>query len=245
VTQALDPNEATALFRSGTELAFLTDPYTGFVMGRWMNQPVLAVAVPPNLPLYFTENPVIIYGTYVPPAPGVAVRAIITIRTAGWTVRGNNMAVELPNGQVVDLTVAYEDANGDHASPPGPITWSSSDEEIATVEANADPADGTVALVTAVAEGAATITALSGGITATLDVDITASGGDAVSGTITAGEPHDPVAPEQQPAQVQGRGGRSAPPPTFGPAPVPRPAVGQPLRPGTTGQPPRPPQRPR
>jgi hypothetical protein len=245
VTQALDPNEAATLFRSGTELAFLSDPYVPFVMGRWMNLPVLCVAVPADPVAYFTENPVIVYGTYVPPTPGVAVRALITLSGAGWTVRGNNMAVELPNGKLVDLTVAYEDANGDSAVPPGPITWSSSDDEIATVEAKDTPSDGTVATVTAVAEGSATITALSGGITATLDLEVTAeSGGDAVSGTITAGTPYDADdSPETLPSG--GRGGMIPvrPPQTSTPPSLSRPGA---PRPGQTGQAPRPPgQRPR
>jgi hypothetical protein len=241
-SQALDPTEAVALFRSGTPLAFLSAPYDPFVMGRWMGEPVLAVNVPPDLENYFTINPVIVYGTYVPPAPGVAVRAIITIRTAGWTVRGNNMEVDLPLGKVVDLTVAYEDANGDHASPPGPITWSSSDESIATVEAEDDPSDGTVAVVTSVAEGSATITAQSGEITATLDITVQAAeGGDAVSATITAGEPRDPAdQPVNLPAQQAGRAGQRPAPPTSKPAQRPfapiQPGVAQ--RPGATGKPP-------
>jgi hypothetical protein len=194
-SQALDPEEAATLFRSGSELAFLTDPYVGFVMGRWMNQQVMCLQVPPDLVAYSTENPVIIYGTYVPPAPGVAVAAFITIRTAGWTVRGNNMAVELPNGKVVDLTVTYEDADGNPTSAPGDVTWTSSDPSIATIEADDD--DDTKAVVTSVAEGSTSITAQSGGITASIDVDVTAEGGEAVSANITAGEPRDPDAPNQ------------------------------------------------
>ena len=243
-TQALDPTEAVALFRSGTPLAFLVSPYDPFVMGRWMGEPVLAQAVPPDLENYFTINPVIVYGTYVPPAPGVAVRAIITIRTAGWTVRGNNMEVDLPLGKVVDLTVAYEDANGDHASAPGPITWTSSDESIATVEAADDPTDGTVAVATSVAEGSATITAQSGEISATIDITVQAAeGGDAVSASITAGEPRDadeqistlPAPQAGRAGQRPGQSGQTGKPAQRPFAPI-QPGVAQ--RPGTTGKPP-------
>jgi hypothetical protein len=232
-SQALDPNEAATLFRSGSELAFLTDPYTGFVMGRWLNAPVICLAVPADLVAYFTTNPVIVYGTYVPPPPGEPVRAVISIAGAGWRVRGNNMAVELPNGKVVDLTVAFEDADGNPASAPGAVTWESSDTSIATVEPDAD--DDTQSVVTSVAEGTSTITASAGSISATIDINISAEGGDAVSANITAGEPYDPDAPNQGlpeslPGQTAGRTGARP-----GQQPAPRP--GQPVRQGATLRP--------
>ena len=241
MNEPLAPTEAVALFRSGTPLAFLAEPYDAFVMGRWMSEPVLAVAVPPDLEAFFTNNPVIVYGTYVPPPPGVAVSAIFRIKSAGWSVRGNNMAVELPNGKVVDLTVAYEDSAGEHAPPPGPINWSSSDEEIATVEAKDDPADGTVAVVTSVAEGSATITASSGSITATLEIDVSAEGGgDAVAANITAGEPYDSGEVSQGLPARGALGARPGQPPQAGAQPV-RPGPGQrpgqlPVRPPMPGQ---------
>jgi hypothetical protein len=235
-SQALDPEEAAVLFRSGTELAFLTDPYVPFVMGRWMNQQVLCVAVPADPVAYFTENPVIIYGTYVPPAPGVAVSAVITLRSAGWIVRGNNMAVTLPNGKVVDLTIEFEDSDGNPASAPGDVAWSSSDESIVTVVADSD--DDTKAVATSVAAGDATITGSSSGITATLEIEVI-SGGAAVSATITAGEPRDPDEAVHQPAAAGRRAAAPSYPPTRTPTPPP-------IRPGVTGQAPRPPgQRPR
>jgi hypothetical protein len=108
--------------------------------------------------------------------------------------------VALVNGQSVDLTVAYTDAQGAPVPAPGAVTWSSSDDSIATIEA--DPDDDTQATVTSVAEGAATITAESGGIEVTEDVDVSASEPVATEGTITAGVPYaTPDAPSQGPLQ--------------------------------------------
>ena len=97
------------------------------------------------------------------------------------------MAVSLPNGQIVITTVAYTDAQGDAAAKPGPVQWSSSDTQVATV---AEETDDTKATVTSVKVGTATISAVSGGITATLEVDVTS--GAATTGTITAGTPENP-----------------------------------------------------
>jgi uncharacterized protein YjdB len=105
------------------------------------------------------------------------------------------MAVELPLGQRVDLAISYTDDAGAPAEKPGAITWSSSDEQTATV--NADDSDDTRAVVSAVAVGTVTVSAESGGITANLDVVVGASSSGAnaaTEGTIEAGTPYDPGA---------------------------------------------------
>jgi hypothetical protein len=225
MTQALDPNEAATLFRSGTALAFLADPETPFVMGRWMNQPALCLPSPDDPVAYFTTYPVIVYGTYAPSPPGEAVRAVITISAAGWTARGYAMAVALPKGKAVDLTIAFEDDAGNPAEAPGAVTWTSSDDEIATVDPDAD--DDTEAVATAVAEGAATITGSSNGISATIDIDVTVEAGGAVTANISAGEPYQPGAenlPEPPPGE------------NFPDQGLPTARRGAPLHPGAPGQ---------
>lgn len=242
MSQALNPNEAAMLYRSGTALAFLADPETPFVMGRWMNQPALCLPSPDDPVAYFTTHPVIVYGTYAPSPPGEAVRAVITISAAGWTARGYAMAVALPKGKAVDLTIAFEDDLGNPAEAPGAVTWTSSDDEIATVDPDAD--DDTEAVATAVAEGAATITGSSNGITATIDIDVTVEAGGAVTANISAGEPYQPGAenlPEPpeggtEPEQLPGRRGAPLHPGAPGqgvrPGPGVRPGQPQPARAG-------------
>jgi len=97
------------------------------------------------------------------------------------------VATDLPVGEIIDLTVAYTDSHGNPAQQPGPVSWSSSQTSIATV-AGGTPDTG--AVVTPVAEGTTTISAVSGGITATLDITVVA--GVATTGTITAGTPQTP-----------------------------------------------------
>jgi uncharacterized protein YjdB len=102
--------------------------------------------------------------------------------------------VDMKAGQEVDLSVAFQDASGGTTPAPGPVTWTSSDDKIATVEA--DSGDDTKAVALAIADGTATITAASDNIDGT--IDITVEAGEAVTATITAGTPHDanpPAAP--------------------------------------------------
>jgi Bacterial Ig-like domain (group 2) len=114
--------------------------------------------------------------------------------------------VELTNGQAVDLTVAYTDSAGTPAQPPGAVSWSSSDPSIATVEAHTG--DDTMATVHSVADGAATVTAESAGITSALDIIVGAAEGAATEGTITAGEPYSDLGREPgQPGQGLPGGG--------------------------------------
>jgi hypothetical protein len=190
--QPLKPGEAATLFFAGEGLAYLATPTTPFALGRYFGEPVLVSPLPFFPPqqeearIYFKANPVIIAGTYKPPAPGVAVRALIKVKGAGWSVEGNDMAVALQLGQSVGLTISFLDAGGQPASKPGAVTWSSSDAT--TVSVTPNPTDDTQATAVSVAEGkTATITATSGGLSATIDISVGA--GAAVSATITAGTP--------------------------------------------------------
>jgi hypothetical protein len=119
--------------------------------------------------------------------------------------------VALVNGQSVDLTVAYTDSGGASAPAPGAVTWSSSDDSIATVEANPD--DDTQATAVSVAEGVATITAESGGIETTEDVDVSASEAVATEGAITAGAPYDTSLPGAQGSRLPGQQPKAPAPP--------------------------------
>jgi hypothetical protein len=111
--------------------------------------------------------------------------------------------VELTNGQSVDLTVAYTDSAGTPAHPPGAVTWWSSDDSIASVRAGTDDTHATVA---SAADGTATITAESNGITCAIDIIVGAAEGAATEGQITAGEPYD--GPQTGPLPGQGLPGR-------------------------------------
>jgi hypothetical protein len=96
--------------------------------------------------------------------------------------------VELSNGQSVDLSVAYTDAQGAPAPAPGPVNWTSSDTSIVTVSSGDEDESATA---TSVKNGTATITAESNGITCGIDVYVGAGGSVASEGAITAGEPYD------------------------------------------------------
>jgi Bacterial Ig-like domain (group 2) len=191
--EPLNPAEAAALFNAGEPLAFIVSPAEPFVRGRWMGEPCVCIPLPQteSLEQYFTDNPVILASSYRPPLPGKAAKATIQVNGAGWSVKGTKMEVTLPLGLWVDLTVAYVDANGNPAAPPGPVAWSSSDPTIASI--NPNTGNQLVATVQPVKEGSVTITAASGSITAT--IAITVAAGVAVSATITAGTPYTPPAP--------------------------------------------------
>jgi hypothetical protein len=96
------------------------------------------------------------------------------------------MATTLSIGQQVILTVAFEDAAGNPAQPPGAVSWASGTQATASVTVGVPD---TSATVVSLAEGDTEITASSGGITATYDIEVT--GGPATQATITAGTPTD------------------------------------------------------
>jgi len=98
------------------------------------------------------------------------------------------MATDLPLGQVVDLTIAFEDVSGNPAIAPGSVVWVSGTPATATI---AGGTPDTTAIVTALAEGDTEITATSGGISATFDITVIA--GIATQATISAGTPHAPA----------------------------------------------------
>jgi Big-like domain-containing protein len=129
-----------------------------------------------------------------PPAPNpIAVR--VTTTYGGFsttTTGGTDMAYNLPSRMQLHVAVAYADADGHPATVDGDVTWTSSDDTIATVTA-----DGAAsALCAAVGLGTAQITAsadadLGQGVRALLTVfDVTVVAGEAVAGTISpVGDP--------------------------------------------------------
>jgi hypothetical protein len=131
--------------------------------------------------------------------------------------------VELSNGQSVDLTVAYTDAQGAPAHPPGPVNWTSSSPSIATVSAGDED---TQATVTSIANGNTTITAESNGITCAIDLMVGGGEAGASEGEITAGEPYDTTGTPVQPLPEAGPGWLP------GQRPGARPGQQAPVRPG-------------
>jgi|HubBroStandDraft_4_1064222.scaffolds.fasta_scaffold00193_3 hypothetical protein len=113
--------------------------------------------------------------------------------------------VELVNGQSVDLSVAYTDSQGAPAPAPGPVNWTSSDTSIVTVSSGDEDESATA---TSVAEGTATITAESNGITCGIDMIVGAGDAVATEGEITAGEPYDTTGSPDQGLPIGGLGGR-------------------------------------
>ena len=96
--------------------------------------------------------------------------------------------MNLPQGQLVDLTATFYDAQDNPTeAPDGELAWASSDEGVATV---AGDAGADTATVTSIAVGETVITMTAGAITATLNIAVTGTTG-AVSAEITAGEPYD------------------------------------------------------
>lgn len=128
------------------------------------------------------------------------------------------MAATLRDDQNIPLTIQPVDAKGKPALLDGVPTWASSDETVITVTA---AADGLSATAAAVAPGSARITVSGDGdlgsgvtpITGTLDVSVT--GGGAVSITINAGAPvPQGAAPNPNPSTGdQTPPGGSTPPP--------------------------------
>lgn len=180
----LTPDEAVAYFFSGEELAFTYDPSSPFFAGRIFNQLLLCTEIPfDNARAYFKAHPVLLYRNYRPPRPGVAAGAHLRFQLAGYNVRGDNMAVQLPIGNHVPLSVAFTDSAGDAAPKPGAVTWTATDPSIATLTPGAS--DDTTCDIAAAKIGVTTISATSGSITATIEIDVTA--GNASQATITAG----------------------------------------------------------
>lgn len=192
MTKVLSPHEAATLFFAGEALAYVSEPTVPFALGRYFGEPVAITPLPffpPNQAeavVYFKSHPVILAGTYRPPAPGAAVSALLKLQAAGWSVKGNDMSVALQIGQSVGLTISFLDAGGMPAAKPGAVTWTTSDATVVSVTPNTN--DDTQAIAVSVKEGAtATLSATSGGLSATVDISVGA--GPAISASIAAGTP--------------------------------------------------------
>jgi hypothetical protein len=98
-------------------------------------------------------------------------------------------ALTVPVGKPTKVVVKFQDASGNPATVQGDVRWSSSDTSVATVSAQRP--DTSVAVVTGVKLGNATITAagdadLGAGVQMlSTHLDVSVSSGQAVSGTIT------------------------------------------------------------
>ncbi|MEX2527096.1 MAG: Ig-like domain-containing protein [Gemmatimonadota bacterium] len=97
----------------------------------------------------------------------------VTVKQAPANVSVTPVSSELLPGASVTLAASVADANGNAIPSPPTVGWSTSDAAVATV----DQATG---VVTAVAEGSATITATSGGASGTAGVTVLAPPPDLV-----------------------------------------------------------------
>jgi hypothetical protein len=126
--------------------------------------------------------------------PETRAGARMTLTYAGFKVTAwsDEMAYTLPDRHQVQVRIDYVDADGNPATVDGDVTWSSSDDTIATV--TVDPGDSqlaTVAAATGGSLGQVQITATADAdlgegtreLVTTMDVTIVA--GEAVAGTIT------------------------------------------------------------
>jgi hypothetical protein len=132
--------------------------------------------------------------------PATKAGAFVTVRCGAFavTARGDGMAYTLPDGNKVQVKISYVDAQGNPATVDSEVTWASSDDTIATVQA--DTADSQKAVVAASGTiGQVQITAradadLGEGVReliTTMDVEVVA--GEAVGGTIEPVGPSEPI----------------------------------------------------
>jgi len=124
--------------------------------------------------------------------------ALVTVRYGNFSVtaKGDKMAYTLASGMQVHLKVSYVDAAGNPAAVDGPVSWDSSDVNVATVTAESD----TTALVKTVGPvGQVQISAtadvdLGAGVKELITpMDLTVAAGEAVAGTIAPVGPAEPV----------------------------------------------------
>lgn len=135
--------------------------------------------------------------------PATRPGCLVTLTYGGFTItaRSEDMAYKLPDDKTVQVRVSFVDAKGHAAQVDGGVEWASSDENVATVEA--DENDSTMAVITPGDQlGQVQITATADAdlgegsteIIAPMDVEIVS--GTAVAGTISpvgaAGEPGQP-----------------------------------------------------
>jgi hypothetical protein len=123
-----------------------------------------------------------------PPPP---ILALLTINYGRFTITAKgDVMYTLPVDMLVQMQVAYMDSENNPAAVDGPVAWSSSDDTLATVAADAN--DSTLVTVTPVGPlGQVQITAtadadLGAGVRNLVTVsDIQLVAGEAVAGTIT------------------------------------------------------------
>jgi hypothetical protein len=123
--------------------------------------------------------------------------AVLTLVAGPFTItaQGDGFMYTLPVTHEVGMQVSYVDAQGNPATVDGQVIWASSNEAIATAEA--DPDDSTICTVVpggslGQVQISATVDADLGGGTRELitTADITVVAGEAVAGTISPiGEP--------------------------------------------------------
>lgn len=127
---------------------------------------------------------------------------ISSIKFNGVEIQGDLFMAELREGQEFKVSASFKTAVGhDAAYEEGTATWESSDESVATVEANPDKElEAVVKGVDGSSNGSAVITFRADGdpdadqvrdLVATLDVVVTQ--GEAVVAELTAGTPTDSV----------------------------------------------------
>jgi hypothetical protein len=128
--------------------------------------------------------------------------AMITLRYDGFSITawGTDMAYTLPNDHQVQVKITYVDAKGHPAAVDGVVTWTSSNENVATV--TADSADSTLATIVPGADvGQVQIVArgdadLGEGVREIITpMDVTVVGGEAVAGTISPVGEATPIEP--------------------------------------------------
>jgi hypothetical protein len=133
------------------------------------------------------------FGTNQPETAGIV--AVLCVSGANIE-RNTDMAFILQDGQEVDLTVNYQDRHGNAAQVESQ-TWSSTDEEVVALVDNGDGS----ATATAVGIGTAQVQLVADArfgddvneIRGVLDIETVAS--EAVTATISAGEPVDAAGP--------------------------------------------------
>jgi hypothetical protein len=126
--------------------------------------------------------------------------ALVTLSYRGFhvTAKGDDMAYTLADGNQVNVKISYVDAQGNDATVDGDVTWSSSDDAVATV--TVDDNDSTVAVVAAsgtigqaqiVAKADADLGDGTRELITTMDVEVVA--GEAIAGAIAPVGPSSPI----------------------------------------------------
>ena len=145
---------------------------------------------------------------FVPSQPASSIMAYFYVKYGGLTmkVKGDNVAYQLPDDQMIHVAVTYVDMQGNPAVVDGPVTWTSSDTTILIVDpwtpSGSDtvpvgvPENGlaTVSPVGPLGQAQVSVTAdvdMGSGVTPLVTLmDIAVIAGTAVAGTIApVGDP--------------------------------------------------------